>query len=202
MPPIRQSQKSHPQTLSSLLQSAYQGYVSIPQMTSRELQAEARNSLNDQYRRLLRKENVSVPWTWPWEAVSADRVILIGYPLDEKLADPGSLTKDKLILLVAALRRGTCYFAKISEAAFQALEAEYAKGVNLGGIIPKPPRDDRSDKGSVHGRHKNPATQTKKRRRGKIINSPPIVRDDTDIEDFSEGETQELSSDPIVDWSD
>ncbi|KAK7676016.1 hypothetical protein QCA50_021027 [Cerrena zonata] len=193
MPPIRKSLKS----------TVPQKEFSVSSMTVPLLRAEARNTLNAQYRKILGREDVSVPWTWPWEGVWTHRVILIGYPLEGKLTDPCMMNKEHATVLVEALRRGTCFFAKIGKEELQELAEGYAEAVKSGDIVPKPLREDRADKGSTHGRHKNPATRTKKRRRGKIINSPAVVRDDTDIEDFTEEEgTTELSSDPISDWSD
>lgn len=128
-------------------------------------------------------EDEAVPWTWPWEATVTHKVILTGYPLAKKLGDPARLNKADITKVVEAIRGGTCYFRKISEEEFVKLAREYDRGVAAGQITPHPPREDRSDKGSTRGRHENPVTRTKKRARGKVIKSKPIIPELSDVEE-------------------
>ena len=133
------------------------------------------------------------------------RLLLVGFP--GAVRDPIHLRMWELRLLAHRLKAGTCGFRRVSEPEFAELARQRQQDIDAGIVKPRPPRQKRSDDGGVRGRHLNPDTRTKTRRRGKIPSSQPIIREEEeDIEsDDSDWERMfeqaAVDSDPIEDWS-
>ena len=146
-----------------------------------------------------------VPWSNIWKTVTKHRLLLVGFP--GLVRDPIHLKMWELRLLVIRLEAGTCGFRRVSEPEFAELTCQRKEDIDAGIIKPRPPRKKRSDDGGVRGRHLNPETRTKTRRRGKIPSSQPFIREEEDDIESDDSEWEQMfeqvavDSDPIEDWS-
>lgn len=107
--------------------------------------------------------------------------MLTGWPESLPISNPLRLKKAPLQEVAAAVRDDTCHFRKIGELEFRELAARRNQDIAAGHIKLRPPRKIRKDKLTTRGRHRNPKTRTKKRRRGKVTCSPEMI-EDSDVE--------------------
>ncbi|KAK7691853.1 hypothetical protein QCA50_005257 [Cerrena zonata] len=171
------------------------------------LRDQIRIPLTAQYRWLRGKVDGVIPWKYLWKATKRDRLVLVGYPFPGPFFNPADLHLDKMEKVAATVQNGTCYFEKVSKETVAELSIGHQQDIAEGNAVPPLPRKIRSDKFTTRGCHLNPATRTKKRRRGKLPNSPEIV-EDSDMEEDDEIEEWETSDEEmgcvseIEDWED
>ena len=117
-----------------------------------------------------------IPWSNIWKLTCRYRLVLYGYP-SPNVRDPIYLRIKDLRLLIDRLHMGSCGLRRVSEVEFRELSLQREADILSGKVKLPPARKVRSDRGSVRGRHRNPKTRTKTRRRGKVICTPETVKE-------------------------
>lgn len=203
------------------------GKIPHSETVRQELRSQVRSPLTTQFRKfhfmhspwlflrltshagsLTGKPDAVVPWSNIWKAAVEHRLVVIGCPLNrpltDPLIDPTDLLIDELRAVAAAVRKGDCRFARVTDDQFEILNSHHWEDVEAGQIAPQLERQGRSDNGETRGAHLHPDTRTKTRANGKIICSDPYVDSDIENEEVEWSAKAkkglELSSDPIEDW--